>query len=132
MWRREWGGLLAAVAGGVAIGVLAWLSAPGTAEEPLAVPGGDQEIAWLHTPTSFEAWENFVWAAKRAEMAHPDGPPGLQVDDSGAFPEKTTAIPEIVIRRAGFAGALRIRWYKTTDRKTQEAWVAALAKRDPP
>jgi hypothetical protein len=133
MWRRDWGGLLAAVAGGVAIGVLAWAFAPGAAEQPLAVPAGDQEVAWLHTPTSFEAWENFVWAARRAEMLDADGrPSGLLVDDSAAYPDKTTAIPEIIIRRAGFAGALRIRWYKTTDRMTQEMWVAALAKRDPP
>jgi hypothetical protein len=132
MWRRQWAGLFAVVVGGAAIVALAWLVAPTTAGKPLPVPGGDREIAWLHNPTAFETWENFVWAAKRAEMAGDGGPAGLEVDDSAAFPEKTTAVPEIVIRRKGFDGALRVRWYKTTDDMPQEAWVAALAARDPP
>jgi hypothetical protein len=132
MWRKQWAGLFGVVAGGAAIVVAAWLTAPRTAGKPLPVPGGDQEIAWLHNPTAFETWENFVWAAKRAEMAGDGGPAGLEVDDSAAFPEKTTAVPEIVIRRRGFDGALRIRWYKATDDTPQEAWVNALAARDPP
>src|SRR5262249_39180079 len=53
------------------------------------------------------------------------------VDDSGAFPVHTTAVPEIVVRRQGYAGSLRIRWYKVTDDATQEDWVKALAVRDP-
>ncbi|HSQ56703.1 MAG TPA: hypothetical protein VLM40_13255 [Gemmata sp.] len=132
MWRRDWLGLVAVILGGAAIGVVAWLLAPSAVEKPLPVPDGDQEIAWLHNPTSYETWENFVWATKRAEMTGDGGPEGLRVDDSGAFPEKTTVIPEIVIRRVGFEGALRVRWYKTTDQMPQEAWVNALSARDPP
>ena len=60
---------------------------------------GDQEIAWLHNPTSYESWENFVWGAKRAEMAVDGGPDGLEVDDANAYPVRTTAVPEVVVRR---------------------------------
>jgi hypothetical protein len=65
-------------------------------------------------------------------MAEDGMPSELDVDDAAAFPHRTTAIPEIVIRRKGYEGSLRIRWYKVTDEATQEAWVSALARRDPP
>jgi hypothetical protein len=114
--------------------VLVYLPRLGTsrmAPTPQAVPEGDQEIAWLNTPTAFEAWENFVWGVKRAEMAMPGAPDGLEVDDSRAFPTKTTSVPELIVRRRGFQGSLRIRWYRLTEGATQEDWVRALAERGP-
>jgi hypothetical protein len=99
---------------------------------PRPVPSGDLEIAWLHNPTSFESWDNFVWGFKRAEMAEEGTPPGLEVDESAAFPGRTTAVPEIVVRCKDYQGNVRIRWYKVTDEATQEAWVKALANRNPP
>src|SRR5262245_8837180 len=123
--------LLGVIAAGVAVAFLAAFRPPKSPARPLPVESGDREIAWLHNPTSFETWENFVWGVKRAEMAADGGPAGLEVDDSAAFPDRATAVPEIVVRRKGFAGSLRIRWYKVTDDATQEAWVAALAARDP-
>jgi hypothetical protein len=111
---------------------LDWFRPARMGAAPLAVPEGDEEIAWLHNPTSFEAWENFVWGVKRAEMASDQGPDRLEVDVSGAYPDRTTAVPEVVVRRRGYAGALRIRWYKVTDDAGQEAWVRALAARDRP
>ena len=54
------------------------------------------------------------------------------MDVSGAYPDRTTTVPEIVISRAGYAGAVRIRWYKVTDEASQEAWIRALAERDRP
>ncbi len=105
---------------------------PRTFADPRPVPTGDCEIAWLHNPTSFDSWDSFVWGVKRAEMLLPGGPDGLQVDDSEAFPARTTAVPEIVVRRKGYEGSLRIRWYKVTDEATQEAWVSALAARTSP
>lgn len=102
-----------------------------TAAHPRPVPTGDVEIAFLHNPTSFESWDNFVWGVKRAEASEDGSPSELEVDDSAAFPYRTTAIPEIVIRRKGYEGNLRIRWYKVTDEATQEAWVSALAARNP-
>jgi hypothetical protein len=97
--------------------------------DPRPVPAGDQEIAWLHIPTSGETWENFVWGIKRAEMS--SAPAGLQVDDSGAFPARTTAVPEVVISRTGFSGKIRVRWYKVTNDAPTGAWVKALAARTP-
>lgn len=132
MWRW-W--ILALVVGLVTAVVAAywldWLRLGGTGPQPQPVPSGDREIAWLHIPTSFESWENFVWGVKRAEMAADGAPSGLEVDDSAAFPSRTTAVPEVVVRRRGYSGSLRIRWYKLTDEATQEAWVNALAARDP-
>jgi hypothetical protein len=128
---RRWVVLLAAaVAAGLAVAFLPVFRTSGAAR-PLPVPAGDCELAWLHNPTSFESWEHFVWGVKRAEMQAPGGPDGLTVDDSAAFPEKTTATPEVVIRRRGYEGAVRIRWYKVTDAAPQEEWVKALAARDP-
>lgn len=99
---------------------------------PLAVPDGDHEIAWLHIPTSGDTWENFVWGLKRAEIAAPGAPAGVYVDDSAAFPTSTTAVPELVLTRAGFAGRVRVRWYKVTNDAPVAAWVAALAARARP
>ncbi len=127
-----WAVLVAVIAGAGAAVWLTWFRAPKSVVKVRPVHGSDQEIAWLHNPTSYETWENFVWGVKRAEMGGDGGPDGLEVDDSGAYPEKTTAVPEVVIRRKGYTGALRIRWYKVTDDAPQEAWVTALAARDPP
>ena len=52
------------------------------------------------------------------------------MDDTNAYPDRTTAVPEVVVQRKGFSGSLRIRWYKVTDDASQEAWVNALASRD--
>jgi hypothetical protein len=127
----QWIGIIGAAAVVVIAVWLPWFKPQKTAVKPRQLHGNDQEIAWLHNPTSYESWENFVWGVKRAEMASDGGPTGLEVDDSAAYPEKTTAVPEVVIRRKGYDGALRIRWYKVTDDAPQEAWVAALARRDP-
>src|SRR5262245_15865320 len=122
--------VLGVVAAGVIAARLDWFRLAPAGATPLAVPADDEEIAWLHNPTSFEAWENFVAGVKRAEMA--PGPAGLEVDISAAYPERTTSVPEIVFRRKGYAGGARIRWYKVTDEASQEAWVNALARRDRP
>jgi hypothetical protein len=121
---RYWWWALA-VAGVVSVGVVAarldWFRLAPAGAAPLPVPAGDEEIAWLHNPTSYESWENFVAGVKRAEMDSQTGPAGLEVDVSGAYPDRTTAVPEIVLHRAGYAGAVRIRWYKVTDEASQEA-----------
>jgi hypothetical protein len=128
----SWVGLAGVLGVVTAFVWLPWFRPPKMTANVRPVPGGDQEIAWLHNPTSYETWENYVLGVKRAEMHSEGGPNGLEVDDSGAYPDKTTAVPEIIIRRKGFTGALRVRWYKVTDDAPQEAWVQALARRDPP
>ena len=132
--RRWWWIVLAFAL--IAISVAAyqwnWFRASRTGASPLPVPDGDEEIAWLHNPTSYESWENFVWGVKRREMASEAGPSGLEVDDPNAYPDRHDRDPEVVdVSRKGFAGT-RIRWYKVTDDASQEAWVHALAARDRP
>jgi hypothetical protein len=116
-----------------ACGVLAaskwWRTAE--AARPLPVPAGDHEVAWLHIPTAGETWENFVCGMKRAEMTAHGGPSGYRVDDSAAFPDRTTEVPEVVVGRDGCAGRLRVRWYKVTNYAPTAAWVRALAARSP-
>ena len=129
--RRWWPVVaLLVLAGGFVLLRSGWWRGAEVAK-PLPVPDGDHEVAWLHIPTSGEAWENFVWGMKRAEMAASGAPTGLRVDDSAAFPDRTTAVPEVVISRDGFAGSLRVRWYKVTNYAPADAWVKALAARGP-
>lgn len=105
-----------------------FLAPAATAAKPAPVPAGDVELAWIHTTTSGGPWERFVTGVKRAAKAVP----GLTVDDSAAFREQSTAVPEVVIRSAGQSGAVRIRWYKLSSYAKSSEWVDALAKRDPP
>ena len=122
----------------VGLAVLAWLAAgawyiwirgPGVAARPLPVPAGDQEVVWLYPSTAGDAWSLFVIGLKRCEMPVNGVPSGVAVDDTAAFPEQTTAVPELVVTRAGFAGRLRIRWYKIGAEASIAAWVEALARR---
>jgi hypothetical protein len=112
---------------GLGIGLWAGIIRPvDRSPRPLPVPQGDREIAWLNTTSAGETWSLFVIGVKRIEMAG-----GLAVDDSNAFPEQSTAVPELVISRDGFGGKLRIRWYKVANDTPIEQWVKALAARDP-
>jgi hypothetical protein len=93
----------------------------------LAVPAGDQELAWLHTTTSTNAWERFVFGMVRAQM----DVPGLEVDDSGAFRDSSTDVPELALSMAGRPGRVLIRWYKLRSDAGVAEWVNALASRRP-
>jgi hypothetical protein len=115
-----------------AVALVVWSLREGAAAnqaQPLPLRAGDREIVWLYPATSAATWERFVAAARRAQAARPE----LEVDDGGAFPLQTTAVPELALRRAGTSGWLRIRWYKlTSDLKTHD-WVLALTtNRVPP
>lgn len=95
--------------------------------QPLPVPDGDREMAFLHTATNWTTWERFVSGVVRSRMLVP----GLRVDDSKAFRDQTTDVPELVLTMDGKPGALRIRWYKQTSDTTANQWIQALAKRRP-
>src|SRR5436309_8721036 len=99
----------------------------GTGDVP-AVPGGDQEVAWIHAATSGSQWERFVAGVRRARR----GRPWLRVDDSRAFLDQTTAVPEVVVGVDGTEAKLHIRWYKLTSEADSGRWVERLARRDPP
>lgn len=104
-----------------------WLTGASNYAAPMSVPQGDQEVVWLHTTTHAGNWERFVSGVQRATMLHP----GMTVDDSQAFREHSTAIPEVVIRQKGQSGRLRIRWYKISSFAQESQWVKALAERKP-
>src|SRR5437016_186374 len=91
------------------------------------VPGGDQEVAWIHAATSGASWERFVAGVHRARHDWPR----LQVDDRRAFLDQTTAVPEVVLGVDGAAGQLHIRWYKLTSETDSAYWVRRLAGRSP-
>jgi hypothetical protein len=110
---------------------LIWYRTSDRSPRPLSVPDGDQEIAWIHNSTAGDTWSLFVIGMKRAEMPVDGVPSGLIVDDSNAFPGRTTAVPELVVSRAGFSGNLRIRWYKVAGGASVDEWVRALGKREP-
>lgn len=133
--RRWWLYLAPAAALGLALGAVAvwsvWVRpARGVHAEP--VPDGDVEAAFIHTTSGGESWDTFVIAAKRAEMNGEGCVPGLRVDVGRAFPQRATAVPEVVISRDGYPGNIRVRWYKVTDEVSADDWVKALARRDIP
>ena len=103
------------------------LDEPPGRPEPLAVPDGDRELAWLNTTTSWTSWERFVAGVVRAGQSIP----GVQVDDTGAFRESTTEVPEVVVSMAGRPGRVRVRWYKLSSEATAGHWIDALAERTP-
>jgi len=106
---------------------LSWFGEPKGRALALPVPSGDEEIAWLHTTTGTNTWERFVFGIVRSQMQVP----GLHVDDSAAFQDSTTAVPEIVLWKEGSPGKLRIRWYKIRSDAAETEWVNALAERSP-
>lgn len=101
--------------------------APTEYVSPRPVPSGDRELAWFNTTTAGASWERFVAGVRRAAADDSE----LLVDDSGAFLDQTTSVPEIVIGRVGRSGRLRIRWYKLSGDHSPQYWVEQLALRDP-
>lgn len=99
---------------------------PATRVRP--VPSGDHEIAWFNTSTAGGTWERFVSGIHHARRKLPN----LEVDDSQAFLERTTSIPEVVVSWKDRPGKLRIRWYKQTTETGTKQWIDALAQRNPP
>src|SRR5881275_45599 len=98
------------IAAVVAAGLLAWPWLRGGADLPPPVPAGDREVAWIHAATSGASWERFVAGVHRCRHDWPR----LWVDDSRAFLDQTTAVPEVVLGVDGTTARLHIRWYKLT------------------
>jgi len=107
---------------------LPWLTDSPGLRKPLPLPYGDQELAWINTTTNAVTWERFVSGLMQAQMSVP----GLKVDDTNAFQDSTTAVPELVISMNGREGRLRVRWYKIRSDVTAADWIHALASRSPP
>lgn len=127
-WRSLIISLLVVAAGiAVAIGLRQRFTAqPGAIVLP--VPEGDREIAWFNPSTGGLNWERFIVGIQRARS----GVPGLEIDVSRAFLERSTAIPEVVLSWKDRPGKLHIRWYKQTGEIDTKQWIDALAERNPP
>src|SRR5438309_5794194 len=108
-----------------------WPRAPVNRALPLSLQPGDQEIVWLYPATNTDPWERFVSAFDLAQKEAVFPGPAFTVNKENAFPDQTTAVPEVALSFQGSKGKLWFRWYKiTSDLKTQD-WVAALAARHP-
>jgi len=125
-FRWVWLGGAVLLLGSAAVAWALW-PAKSRLPKPVSVPSGDQEIAWINTSSAADTWSQFVIGLKRIEM----DVSGISVDVSKAFPEQSTDIPEIGIRRASYNGTLFIHWYKTASDATAEQWVESLSRRDP-
>jgi hypothetical protein len=118
--------LFIAVALAVAAGVLMYLTPTVEARaEPQPVQPGDQEIVFLYQATS-PTWERFVSAVRRLQRR------GIIVDASQAFPQQSTAVPELAFSPPSGKGRLVCRWYKLTSAQKVGDWVEALLRRSPP
>lgn len=95
--------------------------------QPLAVPAGTREVAWLQPATSVTAWERFVQAARRA-AAKLDPP--AEVIEAGANDSSPTVVPEVVLQWSA-RDRIAFRWYKLTSVWTAEAWATQLLARTP-
>ncbi len=99
---------------------------------PLPVASGEVEIVWLYPATDASSWERFVAAVKRTTERRQDDHPGLRADVSAAFPQQTTAVPEVSLFWPDSGPRFVFRWYKlTSDWKTGD-WIEALLQRRPP
>ncbi len=112
----------------LAAGVIAWALPRSGGDLPPPVPDGDREVAWIQAATSGASWERFVAGVHRARHDWPQ----LWVDDSRAFLDQTTAVPEVVLGVDGAPARLHIRWYKLTSANNNAFWVNRLAARESP
>ncbi len=99
---------------------------------PLPVAPGELEVVWLYTATNATSWERFVAAVKRTAERLRREHPGLEADVNAAFPQQTTAVPQVSLAWPGDGPRFVFRWYKlTSDWKTRD-WIEALLRRSPP
>src|SRR5436853_728817 len=107
-------GVLMAVA--ISLAVLKYL-ATASPIRAVPVPPGDHEIAWFHTATSTTTWERFVTGINHLAATNDR----WIVDDENAYLDRSTEVPEVVIRlKKDPAHKLHFRWYK----QSREAKVA--------
>jgi hypothetical protein len=99
---------------------------------PLRVNDGEREIVWLYPATNATSWERFVAAVRRTAQRLRRDRPSVQADDDSAFPQQTTAVPEVSLSFGEPGPRFLFRWYKlTSDWKTGD-WIEALLNRQPP
>lgn len=128
--------ILVLLSAGLALSAMALVLWPRPLEDraaPLAVPDGDQEVVWLYTATSYGPWERFIKGVETVveRLQHTAPNLGIEINWQSAFPDETTAVPEVVLSAKGTTGRLRFRWYKLTSNLKTPDWVRALLARRP-
>ncbi|VTR99068.1 hypothetical protein [Tuwongella immobilis] len=101
------------------------------AQPQAPVPVGDEWGIWFHGAASVSAWERFVTSARRC-AADPDSPIPLQVDDSQAFLEQSTEIPQVTLGVPGMDRKFHMRWYKLRAGRSESEWLDELLQLSPP
>jgi hypothetical protein len=99
---------------------------------PLPVLAGEREIVWLYPATEAASWERFVAAVRRTAERLRRSRPSVQADDQFAFPQQTTAVPEVSLSASGSEPRFVFRWYKLTGDWKMRDWIEALLTRQPP
>lgn len=126
-------GWLVALGAGLLVGLASWVGwrLCRSGDEPLwplAVPAGDQEIAWLMPATSLSSWDRFVEAVRL--LVSESGGSLVWVSDvqrSRAHQD----IPELALQYQGSRARLWIRWYKLTGDYSAKHWIWSLLQRKP-
>lgn len=113
-----------------AAALVVWPGRVATVAMPVPVSPGDGEVAWLYQATNSAAWERFVTAVDLAIQRRISSGDelGLRLDTANAFPQQTTAVPELSVTGPG-GKKLWIRWYKLTSDLDTTKWVSALLAR---
>lgn len=122
-----WTALIALVAAAVAITAFR-LGGGAASNRPLDIPPGDEEVAYFHTATNAGTWERFVAGIQHAARVQPR----FRADVTEAFPDQSTATPQVILSLEGSDRRLLIRWYKQSAQMRVEDWVREMAKRDRP
>src|SRR6516164_618744 len=122
-----WLGLLAILLAGYFVLRSFGFLTPHAQPRAIAVPEGDQEVAFIQGATQGATWERFVAGIQRVKQTWPD----LLVDYGNAFPEQSAAVPEVSLSYPGCRGKLWFRWYKLTSDASSEQWVRELSRRNP-
>jgi hypothetical protein len=105
-----------------------------TRPRPEPVPKGDHEVVWLSYASNFATWERFIKGMDTAaqRLAKDPKAPKVDVDVNRAFPEESTAVPEVVLSVEGVSGKLHVRWCRLTANWKSINWIDVLLARDPP
>ncbi len=99
---------------------------------PLPVRAGEREVVWLYPATDATSWARFVAAVRRTAERLGHDRSSVQADDTSAFPQQTTTVPEVSLSGSEPDFRFVFRWYKlTSDWKTSK-WIEALLERQPP
>jgi hypothetical protein len=118
--------LLSVVLAAGAAAVVLW--PPSQQIRPAPLRDDESEVVWLYSATNESSWERFVTAVSLASerLRAADPLSEIGVEAASAFPQHTTAYPELAVKVRRGSQRLVFRWYKLTSDQKTEQWVQAL------